>query len=274
MQGHYFQPLINNTGEPDQKLAALTTRLGTFYNTFTDYPGFTGESKQSVWLELVVAEIRKRQKGKSTVRVLEAGSGVGSTFSNIDGVDRTLLHYTAQDITPIASNRLAQVADAVHIGPLETLQGQFDVIFSCFVLEHIPEPSAFLSEVDRLLVPGGTHIVICPRYDFPGYICPSMRHMRRAKLFQLEALRTFDRLRSRLGIGAAGFWINTEPAVLHMPWFRDSDAVHVVSRQAVTSWHRRRGYQATTLMARNRGGKDWLIKRALTLSSAFNKPVV
>jgi 2-polyprenyl-3-methyl-5-hydroxy-6-metoxy-1,4-benzoquinol methylase len=273
MSHNYLEPLVQCTSESDQRLVALSTRLGTFYNTFRDYPAFAGASKQTVWLELVAREVQRRhQNGGSVVRVLEAGAGAGSMFSEIDGLNRSAVHYTAQDITSITSHRLAQVADAVHIGPLRTLEGQFDIIFSLFVLEHISEPDQFLSEIDRLLVPGGTHIVICPRYDFPGYICPSMRHMNRGALFRLEAFRALDIFRSRLHLGTHRFWINTEPAVLHRKWVRDADAVHIVSKPAVKEWHLRRGYSANTLMPRSGELKDWFVKRFLILSLALKKP--
>lgn len=41
----------------------------------------------------------------------------------------------------------------------------FDLVFSEFVFEHIPEPRAALEEIDRILRPGGSFVVLVPNPD-------------------------------------------------------------------------------------------------------------
>ena len=205
------------------------------------------------------------------MRILEAGAGTGSSFGSVDGLDRTLLSLTAQDITDSCQHQLASVADVVHLGPLQTLCGQFDIIFSLFVLEHITEPQKFLAEVDRLLAPGGVHFIACPRYDFPGFICPSLRHLRPLDITRIEAARLVTNQFHKVSGAHPTFWINADPALFHRPWVRDADAVHVVSKQSLTSWHAQRGYSAKRLKARSSGYLDWLVKRFLVLFVRFEK---
>ncbi len=205
------------------------------------------------------------------MRVLEAGAGCGSVFRAIEGLDRKAFDYTAQDITRRNLGQLTLNADAVHFGPLRTLEGEFEVIFSLFVLEHVPDPIEFLSNVHRLLTPGGTHIIVCPRYDVPGYVCPSMRHLGRVKLLQVEMKRHISNALTRYGGGEAAFWVNTDPALFHKKWRRDADAVHIVCQNELVLWHSKQGYQARRLRPRTLGVTDFFIKRLATVCLAFDK---
>jgi 2-polyprenyl-3-methyl-5-hydroxy-6-metoxy-1,4-benzoquinol methylase len=269
----FLGPLVESSCAATERIEALTERLEDFYKSYREYPAFAAPTRNTVWLELICGEVRnKLQSRRRKVRVLEVGAGAGSDFSAAPGIDRRSIEYTAQDITNISSSNLAKVADIVHVGPLKTLEGEYDIIFSLFVLEHIPDPHGFLCEVDRLLAPQGVHILVCPRYDLPGYVCPSMRHMSRQKLLRVESLRFVLGVLSRLSNPAPRFWVNTEPAVFHQKWSRDADAVHVVSQHAVALWHRLRGYNVTRLKPETIDTSDWFFKRALTLSLAFQKP--
>lgn len=40
--------------------------------------------------------------------------------------------------------------------------GSFDLVFSEFVFEHLPEPEVALEEIDRVLRPGGSFVVLVP----------------------------------------------------------------------------------------------------------------
>ena len=101
--------------------------------------------------------------------VLEAGCGVGAQTvplaRNSPGA-----HITCIDI---ADASLAQAAQRVteaglpspvfrqaDIHALPFADGSFDHVFVCFVLEHLPRPVVGLSELRRVLRPGGTLTVI------------------------------------------------------------------------------------------------------------------
>jgi SAM-dependent methyltransferase len=267
-----LDPLISTTQCRGEQISWLAARLEKFYNSTQDYAAFNTPSDQGVWLRLVADEIRmKFREGCTKIKVLEVGAGCGSVFQGIKNLDRSMFHYTAQDITETVSERLRQVADAVYLRPLRTLEGQFEVIFSLFVLEHIAAPGEFLADVDRLLSPGGTHIIVCPRYDLPGFVCPSMRHLRGMKLFQIEAKRHICNALTRFGGAQPAFWVNTDPALFHMAWRRDVDAVHIVCQNELVVWHSRLGYQTRRLSPQTLGLVDFFLKRLATVCLAFDK---
>jgi 2-polyprenyl-3-methyl-5-hydroxy-6-metoxy-1,4-benzoquinol methylase len=45
---------------------------------------------------------------------------------------------------------------------LEDLQGTFDAVFACHVLEHVPRPSEVLQLLPKLLKPGGIFVALTP----------------------------------------------------------------------------------------------------------------
>lgn len=103
-------------------------------------------------------------------RVLEVGCGVGAqTVHLIDGSPRADL--TAVDVSAESLARArARVAAArpgaevtwvrADLHDLPFGDAEFDHLFVCFVLEHLPDPVAALTALRRVLRPGGTLTVI------------------------------------------------------------------------------------------------------------------
>ncbi|MFC8101682.1 methyltransferase domain-containing protein [Streptomyces sp. NPDC057363] len=103
-------------------------------------------------------------------RVLEIGCGVGaqtvhlaqaSPGARITAVDRS--HGSlAQARDRVAAH--APVADVewchADLFDLPFPDAEFDHVFVCFVLEHLPDPQRALTALRRVLVPGGTITVI------------------------------------------------------------------------------------------------------------------
>ncbi|WP_410670849.1 class I SAM-dependent methyltransferase [Amycolatopsis sp. cmx-4-68] len=95
-------------------------------------------------------------------RVLEVGCGVGAQTVHL--VARSpAAHLTAVDVSAAS---LAQARKRVGPGvdfrraDLFDLDGEYDHLFVCFVLEHLPEPEKALTHLKTLLRPGGTITVI------------------------------------------------------------------------------------------------------------------
>jgi ubiquinone/menaquinone biosynthesis C-methylase UbiE len=98
-------------------------------------------------------------------RVLEAGCGVGAQtvtlsarspqarFTSIDVSADSLAQAQARGVPNVEFRQ----ADIFAL-PFEP--GSFDHVFVCFVLEHLADPVAALSELQRMLKPGGTITVI------------------------------------------------------------------------------------------------------------------
>jgi SAM-dependent methyltransferase len=100
-----------------------------------------------------------------SVRVLELGAGGGYLLEELG--DRGFRHLTGSDITVTA---LAEMSRRKHgftvVGAdaesLPFAEQSFDVVISSDVLEHLTRPHQHLSEVHRLLKPGGVYLVKTP----------------------------------------------------------------------------------------------------------------
>ena len=263
-------PLIRNPESSDPSVRLLRKRLDSFYSSTWDYSAFTTSPDQSMWFRLLQPHLLRRSSEKRKLVVLELGAGK-SNFSGCLGEMRKHIDYRAQDVTPQNREWLRERADDVYVCDVSNLPAMAcDVVFSTFVLEHVSHPSQFLSEVRRLLRPGGVHVVICPRYDVPGYLCPSLRHLSvwgrlgAHLFFLLSRVATLVDKEPR-------FYVNIDPSLFHGPWYRDADAVHIVSKADVVNWHLKNGFSVERLKPGYAGWRDLLVKRLLTLSLACTR---
>ncbi|WP_206786749.1 L-histidine N(alpha)-methyltransferase [Amycolatopsis sp. MtRt-6] len=94
-------------------------------------------------------------------RVLEAGCGVGAQTVHL--VARSPgAHLTAVDVEEASLAQARERVSGVDFrqADLFALDGEYDHVFVCFVLEHLPEPEKALAHLKTLLRPGGTITVI------------------------------------------------------------------------------------------------------------------
>jgi SAM-dependent methyltransferase len=94
-------------------------------------------------------------------RVLEVGCGVGAQTVHL--VARSPdAHLTAVDVSADSLDQARQRVEGVEFrrADLFALDGEWDHLFVCFVLEHLPEPEKALTHLKTLLRPGGTITVI------------------------------------------------------------------------------------------------------------------
>lgn len=122
-------------------------------------------------------------KLQSSDRVLDLGCGEGRhaisayMLHNVDsvGIDLSLkdLNITRERfgefVEPDNKNK-SLVLSVANGYQLPFVNGSFDKVICSEVLEHIPDYLAVLSEIERVLKPGGTFAVSVPRY-FPEWIC-------------------------------------------------------------------------------------------------------
>lgn len=250
----------------DMRVGALQERMFNFYRSTKSYNAFESDPDQS-WIHAGLTPlIRTLLQNKNNIRILEIGSG-RSVFHETVKIFGTAVEYHAQDITAKNENTLKERADYVHIGELSRIKDiKFDLIFSTYVWEHIAFPRNFLEKVDDLLLSGGYHVIVSPRYDFPGYLCPSLRYGYRKKQIITKFKHTLRCLQRACGHSRYMFCINTEPAVLHVPWFRDADAIHIVSQHDSDRWHKEHGYRVQQLDV----CRSWIHSR-ITLARAYQK---
>jgi SAM-dependent methyltransferase len=243
--------------EDDVKVADLRARLDAFYASTDSYLDFNVEanSKPLFWTPIKAA-IAEQVAAKGSCAVLEFGAG-RTGFARFLGDIRHRVRFDVQDVTSQNRDFLAGEANAVHIGDLQGVSGQYDVIFSTFVWEHVTNPRQTLDKVLSLLAPGGSLFIACPKYDIPFYTPPSARHYalgKRLGMFAWQATRRWRADKER-------FIIHTDPAVLHGPWYRDADAIHWVS---LTDFHQLpRGFRCERVPVSVRGLRGWIFTRLL-----------
>jgi 2-polyprenyl-3-methyl-5-hydroxy-6-metoxy-1,4-benzoquinol methylase len=101
---------------------------------------------------------------KSPNRILEVGAGAGATLKWLKTI-YPQAETTAVELNPDLLDELKQNADVPVIGPIdETLSKlkTYDLILLLDVLEHLPDSTATLQKLSRLLVAGGHVIVSVP----------------------------------------------------------------------------------------------------------------
>ena len=250
-------------------VAELETRLVEFYNTFTGYDAFNSSPEYPVlWGEVLRLA---RAKTARPCRVLEIGAG-RSGFGKFlhDQGTRGEIHLTAQDITTANLAHLRENSDDVFTGNIDRLAGTWDVIFHSYVYEHLCRPREFNERLWSHLVPGGHLLIQCPRYDFPLYFPPAWDHLSLpSKLWQTLKLTGSDLL-AACGRAGSRFTIFSDPAVFHLPFVRDRDAVHRVRKSDLRALF---GDRATLREFDLVPGsaKDWIVKKLLTLRVILEK---
>lgn len=261
--------------ETDPTVAVLRKRLDSFYQASdNNYQAFESTSRQDDYWELVLDTIRRldlpRREGRQC-RVLEFGAG-RTGFAESLGSLRGGVYFAAQDVTERNHEHLHCVADRVYIGDVASIEESFDVIFSTFVWEHVTHPKATLDKLLKRLKPGGSLFLFCPRYDWPGYVPPALRHLDHLKGLWLSFWLQLSRLPSRLR-SEGSFYIVKEPAVFHVPaWFRDSDAVHLVSRGDLRAYFRGHELNIRDCWPDKGSFRRNLLERVLKLSVEIRKP--
>ncbi len=255
----------------DEKTSAtrkLHEQMDAFYASCPTYSAFQEPSNATQEWNHVKTAIVEHDRSRGRCRVLEFGAG-RSGFAEFLGELRSSVDLTLQDVTPVNEAYLRARADRVEMGSLLELEGEFDVIFSTFVLEHICEPEKTLERLLSLLAPGGSLFLFCPRYDFPFFISHSADHYGMARRMMLGAEVLWKRVRSMVTRRPA-FIIHLDPAALRLEWMMDRDAIHWASLVDLRIFFRRRG-QLRKLPIRAGSLKDWMVKKLLRINVRFIK---
>jgi ubiquinone/menaquinone biosynthesis C-methylase UbiE len=126
------------------------------------------------WYEMVKARSRPDQDLAGR-RVLEIGCGLGG-FScwlarhparpaevvAADFSDTAVQKATALAATLGTDHVRFVVADILRLDQFE--DGEFDTVFSCETIEHVPDPQAAVRQLARVLRPGGRLYLTTPNY--------------------------------------------------------------------------------------------------------------
>lgn len=216
--------LVSSTNKPDETLGQ---QLQDFYSRIKDYPAFDGETNKPEFWVPIKKELITLLGKKSQCRVLEFGCGK-TGFGPWLGELRENVIFDVQDITITNGEHLKKVSDGAFFEPLTSIKNKYDLIFSTFVWEHVSNPQETLKHLLGLLNPGGSLFIVSPRFDFPFYLSNSTKHL---SLLQKLAIGLWLLFRRVLAIikRQPSFIIHLDPAVFHIPFYRDTDAVHWVS---------------------------------------------
>jgi SAM-dependent methyltransferase len=139
---------------------------------------------------LLFADVIRRLQLPANARILDVGTGTGSNlrmlkdlgFENVTGVDRS----------QVAADFCAQKGFAhVEIGDICALplpSHQFDLVLATDVIEHVDEDALALTELRRMLKPGGRLLVTVPTFQaLWGLQDEVSHHRRRYRLGELTA---------------------------------------------------------------------------------------
>jgi SAM-dependent methyltransferase len=255
--------------EPNQVLSDLERRMAHFYQTYDSYDAFQSVSDGGDLRYLIYDDIRERTANGRSCRVLEFGAG-RSGFARELGDLRPHVEMTFQDVTDQNREHLAQEGDRVIIGDLLDETGEYDIIFSSYVFEHVSHPRRLLDHVFQLLSPGGKLFLCCPRYDFPNYLSHSADHYTSVKRMGIAAWLMMRRGYTML-TGRPAFLVHLDPAVLSIDWTPDRDAIHWVSQHDIKAHFRNRA-QVTRLRVPTKNWKRELLDRYCKLLVSIEKP--
>ncbi len=265
---------------PYQKLSKeahrdLREQLDQFYSAAPDYTAFQAPSDQPNCWEHVIRCIRKRLREKSRLRVLEVGAGrTGFPRYLAEKGLRSAVEFHAHDVTHYNEDWLRDEADESFFGDVlsANLPGDYDIIFSTYVLEHVTDPATHLEKLWSLLSEDADLFIFSPRYDLPGYLCPSARHLPRLAKLKFAIRAGWARLVA-LFVRRPQFLIQTDLAAFHQPFYVDSDAVHWVSLRDLKIWAANHNaiFTPHSIGVPDFLTKDWLIKRLCTVAVQITK---
>ncbi len=145
--------------------------------TFINVPGNFEDkyaAKNPISRKLVTGFLSVLKQHLSTViypkKILEAGAGEGKLTKILAELYPTA-EVIASDLEESVNNKarvlLAKYKNAKvqqeDVEKLSFADGTFDLVLCCEVLEHVPHPEKALSELRRVLRPGGVLIASVPR---------------------------------------------------------------------------------------------------------------
>jgi SAM-dependent methyltransferase len=129
---------------------------------------FLSVERFELWAQLVA-----RHRQVAGARFLSSGCGYAgcllayrdagaATVTGVE-VDADALHFGRLRVSGLPNATVVPVEP----GPLPFADGAFDVIESMDVIEHTPDPQAYLAELARVLAPGGLILLVTPNRLWP-----------------------------------------------------------------------------------------------------------
>jgi 2-polyprenyl-3-methyl-5-hydroxy-6-metoxy-1,4-benzoquinol methylase len=135
-----------------QHREVVERRYATEYDLAAHFAAF--EARKRIRYERHLAWLPRPSPGAS--RLCDVGCGDGQFLEAARSVG---WDGFGVELNPPAAARVRERGFEVHLGKLEAADslpwGSFDIVTSWDSLEHVPDPTAFVAKVTRLMKPGG-----------------------------------------------------------------------------------------------------------------------
>jgi ubiquinone/menaquinone biosynthesis C-methylase UbiE len=252
---HYFP---SRTDPPEAIHFQPTAEQQDYYNVAFDpqqarYEKIAAEQAQRFGIRRAVERFVADYALENS-HVLEVGSGAGSLQDVVED-------YTGLDISAGARSKYHKRFVQADARAMPFPDGEFDAVWSVWVLEHVPNPEQALREIRRVLKPNGVAFLfpawscsdLLPQgyavrpysdFDLSGKLIKASVPIQESKLFQ--AMHVFPTRLSRW----AAWKIHGQPTAFHYRpiranytdyWMPDSDAVNSLDLFETYLWFRSRG---------------------------------
>ncbi|MBF6333893.1 class I SAM-dependent methyltransferase [Nocardia transvalensis] len=190
---------------------------------------------------------------RTGTRVIDVGCGQGrhSFEAYRRGADIVAFDQSASDLADVKVmfGAMAEAGEVPSCAKAETVQGdalalpyddgEFDVVIASEILEHIPDDERAISELVRVLAPGGALVVTVPRW-LPERICWLLSDEYHANEGGHVRIYRADELRSEITAHALRFVHGTHAHALHAPywWLKCLVGVNDDDNRFVRAYHR------------------------------------
>jgi SAM-dependent methyltransferase len=229
--------------------------LQKYYDTEFPAQG-DGSSSETGWHTVVTNRVSAfaRQYDLAGKKVLEVGSGRGY-------LQDVVADYTGLDISPSAKRFYHKPFIVGSATLMPFADNQYDSVWTVFVLEHVDNPEAALSEIRRVSKDGAI-LFIAPAWDVSPFAADGYPvrpygdfgiygKTMKAWMPVQSCLWAFSKVPVRLARSAA-WQIGHTPTRLHYQrltpnykhyWMADSDAANSLDRYETALWFSSRGDQ-------------------------------